>query len=399
MKNKIILSIIMLLTLTGCWNYRELNQLAIATAMAVDLNEEGNYEVSILISNAKKTQVSSKEGESQTIVYSDSGRTITEAIRNINLKIPKEVYVGHLSVIVINDKIAKNGMYPILDYFLREPESVKRFFLIIAKDNSAKDILSILSPLEAFPSQNIYYNIKVSTDSQAISPSITYSKFVETMIKKGAEPFLPTIILEGDAEEGKDSDSLDKSNPSTILKLDTVAIFKDDKLLGYADIDESRGINFIDGKVTNTSNTFTYNESYITLNLANIKVDRKLEFIDNKPVITINFKSTAAIREIMNNVDLNDINVIKEIEKLNEESIKETIQKGIDIVQKEYNSDIFGFGNMIYKSNPNYFNSISEDWNTIEFPNLKININVDIKLQTKGSLETTIGGLINEISN
>ena len=275
MKIKILISFLSIFLLTGCWNYRELNQLAISTAIAVDKTEDGKYEVSVLISNAKKSQVSSKEGESQTIVYSDTGHTISEAIRNINLQLSRDVYIGHLTVIVINEEIAEEGMYPIMDYFLRDPESVKRFFLIIARDTKAADVIATLSPLEAFPAQNIYFNIKAATNSQAISPSVTYSKFVENIITPGIEPTAPSIIIEGDAKDAQNSDSLQQSIPEAVIKLDTVAIFKDDRLLGYANEKESRGINVINGKVESTSATFEYNDEYITVNVTGINVKHK----------------------------------------------------------------------------------------------------------------------------
>ena len=88
MKIKLLLPFLFLFILTGCWNYRELNDLAIATGIAIDESEDG-YEVSVLIANAKKAQVSTKEGESQTSGYSEKGKTITEALRNINLKFSK----------------------------------------------------------------------------------------------------------------------------------------------------------------------------------------------------------------------------------------------------------------------------------------------------------------------
>lgn len=399
MKIKIIISFLFIFLLTGCWNYKELNQLAISTAIAVDKSEDGKYEVSALISNAKKSQVSSKEGESQTIVYSDTGNTISEAIRNINLQLSKDVYIGHLTVIVIHEDIAKEGMYPILDYFLRDPESVKRFFLIIAKDTNASDVIATLSPLESFPSQNIYFNIKSSTNSQAISPSVTFSKFVENIIKEGIEPTTPSIIAKGNVEDAQNSDSLQQSKPEATLKLGTVAIFYEDKLLGYANEKESRGINVINNKVTSTSATFEYNDNYITVNVTDIKVKHQIEMVDNKPVVTIVFNSDAAIRELEGIEYVDDVDVIKNIEEAIENNVKNVINQALDCTQKKYKSDVFGFGNLIYKKYPDYFKSLNKDWSTEVFPNLEINVEVDVKLHTKGSLEQSIGGLKNEITN
>ena len=47
--------------MTGCWNYRELNQLAISTAMSIDLTEDKEeYKVSLLIANGKNNQTNNK---------------------------------------------------------------------------------------------------------------------------------------------------------------------------------------------------------------------------------------------------------------------------------------------------------------------------------------------------
>ena len=80
-KIKFSILIIVFILSTGCWNYQELNDLAIATVIAVDKTDDDLYEVSILVSNDKNTQVSSKEGESLTTVYSGTGRTISEALK------------------------------------------------------------------------------------------------------------------------------------------------------------------------------------------------------------------------------------------------------------------------------------------------------------------------------
>lgn len=397
MKKKLILLCIIPFLLTGCWNYKELNERAITTAMAVDKDDEG-YKVSILIANSKSSQVSSKEGESQTIVYSETGKSITEAIKKINLKSPKQVYIGHLNVIVVSEEIAKENMSNVLDYFLREPESVKRFFLIIAKDSDASDVIEILSPLESFPAQNIYSNIKMSSESQALSPSITYSKFVENVLKIGINPTLPTITIEGDIEDGKKEESLQQSTPDATIKLDKLAIFKNENLLGYATEDESRGINIINNKVKNTTTTFKYGENYISIVLEEIKITKSIEFINDKPIVNISYKSVGALREISNKIDLSEPEVIKKIEHETESAINLLMQKGINAAQNIYKSDIFGFGNMIYKKNPDYFLNI-QDWDNDYFPNLKINIDVDIELKTKGSLQLTLGGLANEFNN
>ena len=175
---KKVLILLLLFLLTGCWNYQELNSIAISTAIGVDKNDDGKYEVSTMIANSRKEQSSSKESESQSIIFTGVGNTISEAFKNIDLYNPRRNYIGHVSVVVISDEVAKDGLNDILDFSARNPESTKRFQMVIAKNCKAKDILKILTPLETFSAQNISNNLKYSRDSQATSTAILYSDFI-----------------------------------------------------------------------------------------------------------------------------------------------------------------------------------------------------------------------------
>ena len=86
MKNKILLLMVALLLVTGCGNYREINDLAIITCIAIDKVDD-EYELSFLIANSPKSQTSSKEGEATTTIYSGKGKTLNEATNIIDQKV------------------------------------------------------------------------------------------------------------------------------------------------------------------------------------------------------------------------------------------------------------------------------------------------------------------------
>ena len=99
MKIKLFFISLCFFLLTGCYNYNELNTLAIATGMSINYKDD-HYEVSLLIANSKQAQVSSKEGESQSIVYEGKGKTISEAMREIDVISPKSIYIGDRKSVV-----------------------------------------------------------------------------------------------------------------------------------------------------------------------------------------------------------------------------------------------------------------------------------------------------------
>ena len=271
MKYKWVLLIPFLLIITGCWNYRELNQLAITTSMAIDLTEDKEeYRVSILIANGKNNQTNNREGQSQTVVYSGEGPTISRALKEINLQIPKIPYIGHLGVVVVSEDVAKKGMRGVLDYLLRNPESVKRFYLILAKDDSAEDVIKVLSPLETFPGQSISTNIAISNEQEAISTAITYSKFVENLLKEGKDPSLPTITISGKPEKGSDDKNLESADIKTNIKLAPIALFKEDKLVHFTTDDESRGMNIITNQIDEMIIDYACDKGNIVANLTSM---------------------------------------------------------------------------------------------------------------------------------
>lgn len=395
MKWKIIIIVLGCFFFTGCWNYRELSDLSISTGMSIDKDGD-EYKVGMLISNAQKIQGNSKEGESQTIVLDAKGKTLLEALKNIELVSPKEVYIRHLLVIVISEDIAKEGLNQILDYLFRDPQSRKMFYLILARDCKAKDTLKILSPLEAFPSQNIAINIKETYQLQAIMTDVTYNSFLKDLLEPGKDPYVNSVMIEGDVDEGEKEDNLKQTEPDTSIKMGTAGIFKQDKLIGWTSKNENRGLNLLNNKIGTMYTVFDYRDDLVSITLPKIDVQTKVKMEKKKPVIDVSIKATGSLNEINQKVNIEDPNVIKEIEKGAEKEIKGYTDEALKMAQETYQSDVFGYGSLIHKQYPKYWNKVKKNWNQNEFSKLKVNVKVEVTLEHKGSLEQTIKEAKNE---
>ena len=387
---KKVLILLLLFLLTGCWNYQELNSIAISTAIGVDKNDDGKYEVSTMIANSRKEQSSSKESESQSIIFTGVGNTISEAFKDIDLYNPRRNYIGHVSVVVISDEVAKDGLNDILDFSARNPESTKRFQMVIAKNCKAKDILKILTPLETFSAQNISNNLKYSRDSQATSTSILYSDFIYNLLEKGMNPILPSVILKGDKKDGAKDESLQQTVPDAFIKINNLALFKDYKLVGFASANESRGINLLKSTIEQLTVNIKIDNKYITFKLLDSKTKSKIKFND-KPIINVEIKGIATLVEDNSNHSLTDQKVMKEIEKKINKKIEELANQGLEIAKKN-NTDVFGYGNLIYKNYPNYFKKF-KDWDKEGFKDLDVKIKSNVVLSTTGSAKTTLKGV------
>ena len=93
------------------------------------------------------------------------------------------------------------------------------------------------------------------------------------------------------------------------------------------------------------------------------------------------------INETMCNIKLNKEKNIKKIEKELNKYIKNKITKSINSIRKEYNSDIFGFLDLIYKKDYKTYTKIKNSWYEGEFQNIKINIKASIDIIGKGNVQ------------
>lgn len=384
MKKLILIPIILLLT--GCWNYNELNNLAICTGIAIDKNEN-NYEITFLVSNAKKNEVSAKEGEAGTTTYNGTGETIKEAINDIKLKMPFKPYTGHLVVTVISENIAKEGLESILDYLARDTESRNFFYILLSKNAKAKEILEIISPLQTFPSQTIASDIDSSSEESSLIYKITYNDFIYTLLEQGQNPVLNSVTILGNKEEGTDTKELSDTIPKATIKIDTLGIFKEDKLIGWANKQQSEGINILSNKTNNIYLKTKCEDKYITNHVEDIKLKTNIDLKNNTVKINIDGKST--ISEVNCKINLEDKETINKLENDIKEELNKTIYEATNLIQNKYNADVLGYGKKIHKTNPKKWREIKDNWDEI-FKNLKIETNINIKINNQGTLLQTI---------
>lgn len=381
MKIKIFIMSLLLLT-TGCWNYRELNEYAIVTGIAIDY-VDNKYEVSLLFANGKTKE----EDKSQITLSSGNGDTIYEAIKNISLSTPKDINISHLSVVLISEEIAKEGINPVLDYLLRDPQSHQNFYILIAKNNKAKDILSVINPLSDYPSQNITATLKITEKLLSRITNANFNKFVSKLIEIGNNPVANSIVLIGDNKKGTKKEEQENSITSAYTKLDTLGIFKEDKLIDWANEEESIGINMLLGDVkTLYLNLPCDDKNNVVVTTSTYKIKNKV----SKNKINVEISATGNIGEVGCKINLNDEKEIKKIEKNATNKLYSYINSAIKKA-KDLNTDIFGYGNLVFKKYPRYFYTI-DDWNK-QFSKLDVDINIDLNINNTEALDKTIGEL------
>lgn len=352
MKKIKILLIIINLLLTGCYNYRELNDLGITTAIGI---ERKNDEFTLYTEVLNTTKNDEKDNTAKFAIFESHGKTIQEALRNTILSSSKRLYANHMQILIIDEETAKNGIGDIIDLFFRDPESRKQFYVFISKTN-IKDIFNIETPLDKVNSNSIFERVKANNNYLGNSLSITFSDMISKYVNPYIEITLPTLMI-------KDSN---------ILISDT-AIFKDDQLKGYISNDETILFNLITNNINDTILTALDNNKYISIEINNSETKYKV-----KDEINIDISLSGNIAEVDSSLNLTNPNSIKYIEKLFEKDLSTRISNFIEKT-KSYNIDILGLKDLIYKKNNKNFSD------NINIKNIKINNTINVKLKYKGN--------------
>lgn len=383
MKKKILI-ILIIFILSGCYNYKELNKIAIVSSIAID-KEDNEYLVSAQVMNVKSDEESQS---SNVIVYSAKGKSIEEAMRKMTTKTSRKLYGGHISKLVLSEDIAKEGIINVIDMFQRLTEIKDEFTITIAKGIEANKVIKISTSPEAVPADYVKSSILNTDVDAALTHSSKLDEFISYYLKDNIDPVISVIEVKNYKEKGTTVDNANSTSQETKIIVNNIAITHNGVLEDYLTEDETIGYNYIRNKVEKMLIPIKCdNTNYASISILNSKTKNKVTNKNNLYHIDINVKAKAMITEYNCSEDLTKENVILDLQKKTEKKIKKYMNKVID-VQNSSESEFLGLKRTIYLNYPKYTN---EDYD--------LNISVNVNLQRKGEIRNSSKGAKNEYKN
>ncbi|WP_078431385.1 Ger(x)C family spore germination protein [Metabacillus halosaccharovorans] len=384
MYKKLLIIICMLLLTSGCWSKKDLNELAIVTAIGIDKTENG-YSVSIQILNPSELAGNTSSGRTEVVRFVKSGETVFEALRKLSTDTPRRIYLAHLREVVFGEEIASEGIGKALDFISRDHEMRTDFYITVAKGSTAADILNIQTAIEKVPANKLFNALENSESVWAAAKTVKLDELINSIVSKGKEPVLTGIYLYGNAEAGGSIENVHNVSPETGLKIDYLAVFKKDKLIGWLNKDESKGFNYITDNIKNTVVTIEQEDGKIAIETLRSKTKVKGKMEKGKPVIDISITTEGNIADVESSIDLTKPENIDKLEKKYSDNIKEKVQTSIQQVQEEFQSDIFGFGEVIHREDPKAWKGLKDNWDE-HFTNLDVNVHVKADIRRLGTI-------------
>ncbi|WP_156411048.1 Ger(x)C family spore germination protein, partial [Paenibacillus sp. Soil787] len=197
------------------------------------------------------------------------------------------------------------------------------------------------------------------------------------------------LRIKGEQEIGESKKNMEEIASPAQLQYSGLAVFKKDKLIGWLNEEESKAYNYVVNHVKSTVGDVACPEGgKVSLEVIRSKTEVKGKLENGKPRIDANIRIEANVGGVECYIDLTKTKTIDELEKITEQKVQGFIEETIKKVQKKYKVDIFGFGEVIHRSEPNYWKKVKSEWDQV-FVNLPVDVNVDVKIRRLGTVSNS----------
>ncbi|KKO50770.1 Ger(x)C family spore germination protein [Paenibacillus sp. DMB20] len=389
--NRILLLplLMVILFLQGCWDAREIPQLAIVSSMGIDKSATDNqYHVSFQVVNPSEISAGiTGAGGGRTTpvtVYSSHGKTIFEAIRNASITWPRQLFFSHTRIIIIGEELAREGIADLLDLFERMNETRLTSRVMIARESTAEEVLSTIAPIEKIPANAVNGRLKFTSMLLSQNMEIQVDDIIRALGTPGTEPVINGIRLIGNKEQGHKQKNVEQTEPQVHTEISGIAIFKDGKLKKWIDGMDARGVVRVQNKIKSSADVLDCKEKKdaISIELLRSTTKVKAQLRGGEPFIHIAVKQEGSLNEIMCGINLQRPEEIAKLEQQWSELVKEEVMGAVRAAQKE-KCDVFGFSQALNRDNPDGWKKVAKKWDAL-FAECEVHVTVDSFIRHSG---------------
>lgn len=372
-----VVLLIILSLATGCWDRREMDDLALIMGSGIDLTDDGLIEVSyqIALPTGIPSAVKSGGSQKQVVVISAKGDDFQEANGRIQEQMSRYIYYGHREVFLIGENCARHGLNQIQDLFTRFSETRYNSYVLTTYGTTAKEILSAPYPMELIPALAIS-----KIQSSRLSFSVKFNEFLEDLSSPGTSPVTAAIRV---VHKGTDKES---------IAIDRAAVYLGNELSGFIPSDELELLRWWIGdpyRLGFTIQAEPEDKDYkgtISVKSSRSSVKVRTLIKNEHPEAKVVFRTLVRVVSNNSRLDLNSTRDRKIVEKQFSRQLHTRVEHMLTHVQKEMKSDIFGIGEEIHIEHPYYWKKIQDSWNDI-FPGIPVTVEVDIQIEQIGKTQ------------
>jgi spore germination protein KC len=192
----------------------------------------------VLKPGGEQNSGSKSESKTDSLVLEHTAKTLQGFSRDFTRTIKHRLIFSHNRIWIIHDSLAKENLLQVLDFLQRNEFPRLNSYLLIAQDNPA-DLLKAPPLLKGISSDELYEGIK----SSVYASNYAANDIRETLRMLTEPPntaYLPIVHIS-------------KSADTSILEIAGTAVFRNGRMAGKLDTDETIGLLWLRNQVKDIS--------------------------------------------------------------------------------------------------------------------------------------------------
>jgi len=361
--------------LSGCWDRREINDIAFVLGTALD-REGDMYRTTLQIAlpgqmSGTKGGGGGTTGRKNWIMVSSVAETPKFAVYKEQQMMSRLVDLSHRRVFIIGEEAAREGIRGFLDTMARERENRLTTLMLVAKGRADK-VLNTETTLELVPAEAIR---EQTIMSQRNPPSL---KDLAIMLYDiGRDPMLPCVSI-------AEMTSLEENNPQKAIRLDKLAVFRGDRLIGIVEGDLREGLLLASG---NNKDIMVMvpppeGEGHINVVFHRYRTSFEPRVAEGRLRMRIIARGYGVAVENHSNFFMHRPEGIQKIEQVVNDTVRERIEKAVRWLQ-EQKADALGFGRVVHTRKPKEWHRVKNNWRE-EFARMEVEVTTLLDVENFG---------------
>ncbi|OIQ54761.1 hypothetical protein MORE_11390 [Moorella thermoacetica] len=448
-----LLLVLGLPALSGCWSRHEIEELAIIMAVALDSAPGGQVRLTTFVVIPRAvgggpSMGGGGSGEPQKAgeVISAVGSDFAQATRRLERQVPRRLFWAQNRVIIIGEDLARRGLN-YLDLFLRDRQMRLTTPVLITR-GEARKVLDLPPGIELNPGTILTGILRNRTTFK-----VELKDLLAMWEAPGDNPALPEVVMTPTPEQesketggegrdakggGNEGGGKGKTQPEAVV-IKGAGAFRYDRLAGWLDEKEANGLMWLRGEVTEgvvtvplpagatgtgqgtagglssttgeggspgqgqnpgaekggnrdlpLAQTTLSAPAQVSVVFHRVSAKTKAQVQGQQVTFMVGIRGQGDLIEVTGNFNPDNQEQLLSLQEAVNKAIEERVLLALRKAQQEFQTDIFGFGEIMHRSNPRYWHQVQDHWNE-EFPRARVQVQVELQLRRTGMTNRTPG--------
>ncbi|WP_078429064.1 Ger(x)C family spore germination protein [Alkalihalobacterium alkalinitrilicum] len=383
------------ITLMGCWDRHDLEELAYVIAIGIDQSEGYGMSITYQIANPEAGEPKGGTDEAASDIITINAPDFLSARDMLVSFVSREVVFTHMKVLIVSEDIAREERF--IDYIkpaVREREFDRRLTFIVCREKAADYLRNNKPTLETRP-HKFFELMKDRWEETGLIPDSTLQEFLHTL-EEDTGVFLATYSTTEEVTTEKEgmedryvAGEIEKEGGNPVQTIGS-AVIKEGTMIGTMDGEETRMALLLRPHIEASQMIVTYEDpiakgKHITARVLNEKRTRvNVNTNQDYPIIDVEVPVMLEILAITSHIDyIEDLEKQAQLKRHIEEKYKEVAGNFIRKTQQQFQGDPFRWGLMARKN----FLTLQEYWEydwMKKYPDAQVNLKVNVEVTEYG---------------